>query len=87
MPIETALRINSAALFIGLALLGVLDHVTAEHVALIRSVSLAQMETATEIVEAYNAAAKDGPGPHKIYSICEQRLLANVKTYADSVKV
>lgn len=87
MHLETALRINSAAAFIGMALLGILNHVTAEHVALIRSVSLAQMETATEIVEAYNAAAKDGPGPHKIYSICEHRLLTNVKTYADNVRV
>jgi hypothetical protein len=92
MKLETAHRINSAAAWIGLALLGVKDSVEVAHVETIRGVSLAQMETATEIVEAENEATikageTEAVSPKRICCVCESRLLANVKAYADAVQI
>lgn len=92
MIFDTARRINSAASFIGLALLGVVEEVGLEHVRTIRAVSLAQMQTAKEVIEAHNAAGiaagKLGTvSTARIHCVCEERLLVNVKAYADAAQV
>lgn len=89
MTFDTAYKINSAAVWIGFALIGVRSEIDPHHIETIRGVSLAQMQTATEVVEAANDAAikraeNEAVSSTKIHCICDARLLAQVKLYADA---
>ena len=80
MTFETAYKINSAGAWIAFALIGVRPEVDPRHIETIRGVSLAQMQTAKEVIEAHNAQL----GAKAIHCVCEDRLLAKVKLYADA---
>lgn len=87
MTFETAEKINSAAVAIGLCLVGAQDLVAPETVALIRAVSLAQIETAKDQIEAANREVTAGGKGGKIRVVCADELVANVKRYADSARL
>lgn len=90
MDTATALRLNAAASFIGMALLGILDRVEPKHIVLVREASLGQLQTATEVVEAENAAAMASAAPGEtrlLQAICAPAMLSRVKLYADNVQV
>lgn len=80
-----AIAITHCATRIGMALTGLTAEVSVEDIAAVRRLSLGQLETAAEIVEAYNLAP--APAPRVIHVVCEARLLVHVKTYADAAQV
>lgn len=90
MDRDTAHHIAAAAAWIALALDGILESAAKSHIETIRRVTLGQMQTATEIVEADNAAAlaaAPSGQPVRLKLICAPAVLARVKLYADNAHV
>lgn len=85
MDFHTADRINTAAFNIGMYLLGVNPRpLAAEHLQTIRDVTLAQMQTAKDVIQAHNARQSSELGVRMLYSVPDDDLLAEIKAAADA---
>jgi Na+-translocating ferredoxin:NAD+ oxidoreductase RnfC subunit len=83
MDAETALRINSAACRIWLWKNGLSRSLPCEDVWLIRGVSVAQMETAAEVVEAVNENAPlNESGTRTMRCTPDAAAMPGIKDYA-----
>jgi len=83
MNLEKAVEINSASTWLAFHLDG-LRAARPEHLALIQSVTLAQMQTAKDVVEAHNQSVIDSGKGGRMQVVCEDRLLFRVKKFADT---
>jgi hypothetical protein len=86
MNYNKAKIITDAAADIGMALIGKKTDVDLGSITIIRSVSLGQMETAADQMTAENVASIASASDHPIHTVCDSKLLQNVKRYADSIK-
>jgi hypothetical protein len=87
MHVSTADRINSAAARMGMVVIGVVPNYDEDDVRTIAGVSLAQMQTATEVIEAENVRqlSEPNPGRRLIRCVCEDTLLLEIKRTADDL--
>lgn len=82
---ETAKRINGAACALWFYQQGIIGRISTEVVWLIQSVSVAQIQAASEVIEAMNAEAPSVNGKRKLYQTLDPAGAEKLKAYADSL--
>lgn len=78
MNTETAAKINGAACWVYFVMERLTDRCALAHFRTIADCTLAQMQTATDVIRALNAS-----DPHTIHCFCDERVLPRVKAFAD----
>ena len=83
---ETAERINSAACTAWFFQQGILARLRREDVQLLQSVTAAQIQSASEVVEALNRDALATSGRRTIACTLDPEAAIRLKAYADSLR-
>jgi hypothetical protein len=88
MNLAIAIKISDAACGIGRGLLGQSTEVDLSHIDIIRSISLAQMETAADTVTAENITIISAADNRQVFTVCNDTdLLSKVKRWSDAVHI
>jgi len=87
MNLSKAKAITDAAAAIGKQLVGKSKSVGQEHIDIIRSVSLAQIQTASDTIMADNLDIISAADTRVVHTVCDNSLIVRVKLWADSIKV